>query len=499
MSFIEKFHNFLASIFSLFSKRNLIEDEESVSDLEELLDENILNQEEKIDVGKRTLMTKLYMLEQEITVFETDFPDKYNEFMEKIKMLKDSYESSLEERQNQTLTFEIDPDLDYEMMGRVVRLQKEIKHFIECDLKYNIIKKRLQRLILKLNILYNVSIFHSKEDEKEKVMSRIEQALESETGLAYEIKECDYILLDKRLKEEIINLIAYADYEIFKTSIRNSKQMPDKIIEKLVLLTEFDGFDYTEAFKAFIKDEISDLSTLLPLVCDHGCRKLLKEKQIKLLRSFTYSENTEYQIIDICFWNNLFDFESSLLEMLKESGVDKDKAKVCIIDRMNISLDENEVIVLPKTNTYLSLTSIYSKTQNENILLFLKLLRNVSNDVTYKEIYFLILLFDIIRVITNTPNELARHMQKYLKKYPYDNKTIMEKKRMMKNSLNKEYVFVFNLNEYQTELIDTLEKLNFDFKVVDNNVFVNSFYFNGLDNVLSSLQEAQKHNDLMEV
>ena len=56
------------------------------------------------------------------------------------------------------------------------------------------------------------------------------------------------------------------------------------------------------------------------------------------------------------------------------------------------------------------------------------------------------------------------------------------------DSSNKEYVVIFSLDNYAEEIVKTLKNLNFDFKVVNGNVFINSFYFNGLNNVLSSLK-----------
>lgn len=501
MFLINKFYGLLNRIISYFRKSS-IKNDPTILLPDKLQEENIsvqfdkeveLNEDgDKINVAKRTLMTKLYILEQEITVFENDFPEEYEAFMERIEVLRESYNSSLEEIKK-LLTFEINPEIDSNKNGAVIKLERDIKIFIEKEVKFSIISKRLQRLITKLNILYNVSIFHSKESEKEKVISQLEHALESETRVVCEFKECDYILHDKQLKERIVSLISYVDYEIFKASIRNSKKTPDKLIEKLVMLVEFDEFDYISAFKAFIKDEISDLGELLQLIKDDECRKILGKRLTNLLTDLTYSDNTVNQVVDIAFWNNFLNFESSLLEILKDSGVEKEKIKVNLIVRMNISINESEVLVLPITNAYLSLINLYSITHNEKILLMIKILKNVSNDVTYKEIYFLLLLFDAIGVVKNNFNELIKHIEKYIKKYPYDQKTIMEKKKNVINSSNKEYVVAFSLKDYEKEIVRTLKSLNIDFKVINDNVFINSFYFNGLKNIFDSLQSNTKN------
>ena len=48
---------------------------------------------------------------------------------------------------------------------------------------------------------------------------------------------------------------------------------------------------------------------------------------------------------------------------------------------------------------------------------------------------------------------------------------------------------VFTLNEYEDDIITLLEDLSMDFQVTGNMVFMNSFYFNGLENVFDSLQK----------
>lgn len=114
--------------------------------------------EERINVAKRTLLTRLYTIEQDIAVFARDFPLEYQAFLQRIEALKNSYNYSLEELQK-LFTFEIDPESDSSIMNKVIRLEKDVKVFIESTVKFHIISNRLQRLIKKLNILYNVSIF----------------------------------------------------------------------------------------------------------------------------------------------------------------------------------------------------------------------------------------------------------------------------------------------------------------------------------------------------
>jgi len=153
---MEKFYQFINAIFFRISGKAIgnispqlelqsgseIDQATSSDTSEDEISEDSL--EERINVAKRTLLTKLYSLEQEIAVFESDFPNEYNEFFQKIESLRASYNSSLDELKK-LLTFEIDPDTDTTKIDEVVRLEKDIHNFIEHTVKFHIISKRLQQ------------------------------------------------------------------------------------------------------------------------------------------------------------------------------------------------------------------------------------------------------------------------------------------------------------------------------------------------------------------
>ena len=488
MNFFEKIYNFFKNLFST-PEDEYEENELSVEQLEEMANQigDESNKKEKINASRRTWLNKLYTLEQTINLFEESFPNEYQIFLGRIETLRKDYITALQNVSSE-LTFEINPEIDFEYSGRIVKLEKEIEKFIETEVKFDILSKRLQRLITKLNILYNVSIFHSDSEEKEKIKSQLNRAFESEKRILNELENCYYILSDEQFKENILNLISYVDYQMFKTRMRISYEAPDEIVKNLITVTEFEGFDNISAFENFIKDEISDLNGLLPLIGDEY-RKILGKKFKNLLTDLTYSERTKSKIFDFAFWKSFFEAESSLIQMLRSNGVDKEKARVKLIGKMNISVDESDVIVFPKTNAYLSLTNLFTKTNDKKILLLLKTLKNISNQVTYKEIYFLLQLFDVDELVENEPNELFKYVEKYFSQYPYTNSTINLKKEQVKDSFNKEYVVVFTINEYDENIISTLQSLDIDFKVDKNMIFMNSFYFNGLENVFDSLQK----------
>ena len=63
-----------------------------------------------------------------------------------------------------------------------------------------------------------------------------------------------------------------------------------------------------------------------------------------------------------------------------------------------------------------------------------------------------------------------------------------KKKEQVLHSSNRDYVYVFTLEEYEEELIEILEDLKFDFKDIENQIYMNQIYFSGLDTVVNSLK-----------
>ena len=104
----------------------------------------------------------------------------------------------------------------------------------------------------------------------------------------------------------------------------------------MVTITEFESFDYISAFENFLKDEISDLNELLPLLGDEY-RKIFAKKFKKILTDLTYSERSERKIFDLAFWKSFFENESNLIQMLKSNGVENEKAKVNIDFKMMLT------------------------------------------------------------------------------------------------------------------------------------------------------------------
>lgn len=460
-----------------------IEDKEELERIYEEFKEN-----DKITISSSTIITKLYSLEQTITVLESSYPNEYNDFMKRIETLRLGYKTSINESEKK-LTFEIDPDLDLKKIMEVIRLENEIKEFIENNIKYDNIIKRLQCLIFKLNVLYNASIYY--EEEKEKVMNQLEHALNTEEEIINEFKESKYILESKQKKERIVWLTYYTDYIVYKINIRNSDKSYDELISDILIIREFEGRDYTLEFKNFILDEISDLKELLPLY-ENQSYTILLQKEIDNLLNTIISLDDMNEIIFGDISKEFLNLENKVISMLISNGVSKDKAKIKLLDRMDISVNENEIFVLPKTNTIICLSEILSNF-DEEYYIFIRLLNFLTNDITYKEIYFLLILFNILNKVVDTKNNLLKYIEKYINRFQYSESDINVKKNNVFDMKNKKYIYIFDLDKSEETIIKKgLKNCNLDYVLRDSKLYMNSFYFNNLKNVMKSLEENSK-------
>ena len=440
------------------------------------------------DKAKTTMsqsLSTLYILEQKISIFKEEFASEYMQFITRIENIRKEYLETLE-KSKVDLTYEINPEKDGKMLGKILKLEADINRFVEKDIKFNFISKQLQNLITKLNILYNVSIFHSKEEEKKKVIAQTERAKIQEKRLVEQFEKNNYLIEDIQINERFATLISYIDYEIFKVSMRNSTQKPDEITFNKNVKTELEE----KLFKAFMEEELTNIKRKIEQIKDAEDIEVINKYFDKIE---CYLANTNKILLeDTGVWKNLLKLEDTIIEILILKGVDKDLIKIDIISKMNINVKEEEVLNMPKETAYLALINIYSKTTDERIFLVLKFLKNISSNITYKEIYFILVLFDAIDIVKDIPNELNIYMYKYIKKYPYSDKKLQKRKKKVFKIKNKQYQEIFTLKEYEPKVLKTLEELEIDFLIDSNKVFINEFYFKGLNNVTKSLQAKTK-------
>ena len=372
---------------------------------------------EKINIAKRTINKRLYVLEQEIAVFKEMYPKEAQTFLNKIQKLKTEYIETLE-KSKEKLTFEIDPEINGAKKEEIIKIEREVESFINKEVRFKKISQKLQKLIVMLNTLYNVSIVHSKPNEKQKSLQQLENAKNKTIEIAKEFKTSEEILKDPRLKERVIDLISYAEYLTLKISIRNSNQTPKEAIKSLTIIRDFKNFDYINAFLAFVIEEIScGIRNKISILSNELLDKI-KEKERKLLEETFYEENFLYSTN---FWNEFMQYETDVISIL---GVSGENAKIPLLPSMKITVKIGEVLDVPITECKYTLIKNFATTNDNKILLTLKFLAELSKEVTYKEIYFTLLTFDVLHYIDETPNELKNKIKKYEEKYNYSREKI---------------------------------------------------------------------------
>lgn len=486
MSLIALIRSFFESIFSVFYQKSSKPPDSNNGEVMILpitIQENEADaKEEKVDVSRRTLLTRLYVMKQQIEAFKQIFPSEYNRFLEKIQEIEESYEVELEESHKE-LAWQIDPEKNSKKVYEVEMLEKQIRRFMDKELKFYIISKRLQTLITKLNVLYNVSIFHSSESDRSKVLSQIEKAKSKELEIVQEFTESDDILEDKRLKERIVILLNYTDYLIFKAILRNSNKEPKSVWEDLVSKCEFTGVE-PKIFIPFCQSELSNLKKLLKLAKKEIYKMIHGfEKKIEEIEGSVSLLDIETTILSSDFWKKIFDIESNVLFFLEQEV--KEKAKIEILKELYITVDETEVIKVPKNEVQIYLSKVYLETYDERVWLMIKLLSNISDDVKCKELYYIAVLLDIADLFKNASDGIAKCIKTYAENHPYEGNTLKKRKEKVKNSSEseKKYTIMFYLDEEANRVITILEKLNIDYRKESNGIYINAFYFKGLDNI----------------
>lgn len=487
MNVFKKISNFFSNI--LFKEEEKVDKEEVEQMLEEL--KEIENEENnKIKISKRTIIAKLYSLEQKISVLNPSFKDAYDIFSKEIEELRNSYIDELEES-GKDLTFTIDPDINIKKLSEVSMLEERINKVIQVDLRFGKLKSSFEHLILKLNELYNVSIYVTGEENK--VLMQLENGQTAQKRLIDELKSYEFILNNKEKMNVILSLILYSDFLIFKIKLKNSKGEIQDIKESLVSTKDFLGLDNYSTFKDYLLDELSDLRILLEKIQNVAVKRKL-EKEIGNFETKIIYNDTKELFEDESIFEELFKIEKQTIDVLLSEGLEKDEAKIKVLDKFEIKTKQEELYVSPRTNAIISLSGIFNGTLQTKAMIALKILNNLTDNISYKEIYFILLLLNLLDVVKTEDDEFTSNILKYKRKYPYSNSQIKEKNRLLKNNGNSSYIFTFKVNDNEIkEVIKVLDNLELDYLLDNGNILFNEFYFKEMKNVLKDLKEISKN------
>lgn len=489
----DKLNEIVDFMKKLFEKEEAEENSTNSEELEEDLSLDLQESDDRFVIEQRSLINKIYSLSKMIKCFEDIYPEKYNEFSIKIETLMKDYNDTLDEYlnsySNRKATFEIDPDKDTKRVYEVINLEKEISYFIDNDFRFSIISKKVQKLCLKLNILYNTSFIYYKESDMQKVVAQTERARDTLKELVEDIKSYNFFVSDRMKREYLIDFISYADYLIFKCNLKNSNTSLAELLDSLALRREFVGIDIENAFCNLVIDELENLEELVEKL------QFTNFYEIFLNRiSYLQSETTVFNIENNTLWRSFLEIESDVLNCLHLNNQSGD---IALLSRFHIDINENEVFFSVKSQACLIFADIYYKTQDIEIFIVLKLISLLDDELTYKEVYFILLLFDLVDKIT-VRKEISRtfiiNMGKLKQnpKYEYSKEEIEQKKKYVFERSGKlgSYVKILSSDDSTISKVShTLEEKNFDFVATGNSIYLNTIYFKELKNVIRCLND----------
>lgn len=488
MDFLSNFFAFLKKWFESkfgFKEGYYLEskDEQNVIDVDFKV---IEKQKKKNSNARRNLKTWFYHLRQEIEIFRQDYPEKYQFFSNKIDSFENDYNQELKESK-EILTMSIDPEDNIAKRLEVEALQDEIIDFINGQFRAHVALKKMKILIGKSNLLYNESFKHAKSEDKLKVMKQLDRITKFESGIVKEVCENSFLVRNIREKEEFITLIFYEEYIIFKTALRNSEAHCQDLLDKMATRINFTDFDYVQSFKAFLEDELSDLDELIKKLNDLSKSSILSNELDKI---YNILLSTEFKNIlcDFSFWKRYQLFESNVIAVLRDGGYDSKVAKVQLLDKLNIDVNEADLLTSPKVTSYLALMSVFNQTSSNRIYTLTRIVEQLDV-ITYKDIYFLIVLFDALDLMKTNPNGLTTYLEKYDEKYNYGKEVLYRKKEEVLNCSypNSDYALIFKGAE--ETIVKSLTECRLDIKIESgNDVYINMFYFKDLENVRNSFQ-----------
>ena len=441
--------------------------------------------EDRIEISKRTILSKLYSLEQIVDIIRIDYPEKYKEFNSKIELLRDDYIKTLEESKN-PLTFQINPNNDSKKISEVAILERNIREFVEVDMKYDTIALTLQKFILRLNVLYNASIFYS--DKKDSAMEQLKTGYLSEKAILNEFKDWSKILGRETEKERMYVLFSYTEYIMFKIYIRNARVC--SLNEYHFNILDFIKTDsLLRNFKDYMLDELSDMEQMVSNIEDDIFRDSYINRIKKLSKNIISTEEVNNIVLNTVVWKEFQKLEDEILNTLVElKGKNKESVEIKVLDKLKITVKENDIFVTPKINAILNLSSIYYGVIKNDAIVITRFLQALSDDISYKDIYFLIVLFDMLDDVRKSCSSLYKKIEKYDLRYKYTQDEMIKKKKAVLNSNSKNYIYTFQIKEFEEKVFKKyLTQYNLDYYIKDNKVYMNSIYFNDLDNIKKDL------------
>ena len=444
-----------------------------------------LNKEIEKFKMENIVFEKLNYLEQYIKVFSTSFPTEYKKYLSLIEHQRELYNQELE-NYNQGLagniTFSIDPECESRHYMSAISLEKDITYFMDFVFSYELNKNKFSTLCGKLNTFYNGIIsFHVAENKVHKQFTSATNSLQS---LISQVQELTFFKQDSRKREEILNLIIYCDYILFKIALRCASC--NDLVEYKCRLSQLSGLFISKEYDQLIfKFFVQDLDKIKDFIVSNlqtyesydfllqTCNKLLSEMKDFLGVNFS---DTYFQ--DIVKLENTLEEAAKTLNMDFELSMPDTIGEAEEIEDMTVN--KTAISVLKLINT-------------DNAKILQQLIESFNIGITWKELYFICKIFEvydaIIDVAKNTIfSSIGTNFLKLDEKYTdYSSELIFQRKMQLLNysgDAKKKYIKLFDAQSVDGTFVTTeLMRLFLDHVIINGDIYLNYSYFKGFKNL----------------
>lgn len=489
MSFFEWLKTFFLGLFGNTPKDDTTPSE--ASEASELMDETTLleSQDSSTEMFEKfkfenIIYKKLDFLKEYIKSFEQSHPSEYLRYLAQIEAQHASYDNELESYQQGlegALTFSIDPERESMRIAEISKLETDIYTFVDHVVLYDKYKRMFSVLCYKSNTLYN-SIINWR-ISAEKLKEHFNDANSVCEKLISEVQQLQFFESDSRKKEKILQHIIYFDYLLFKSALRygfcDSLNSYKSNISKLHKF--FVDMDYDDSILRFFTQDLECIKTFLNTnLQSYEIYSHLLETCDRLKAKAQTCSSASVET-------------SSFEEIIKIENTLEEAGKTCGVDFV-LKLPEFFEGTVSKTASVNTIAiSLLKLIDTDAAALLRELIKKFNINISWKEFYFLCKIFEVYEdVIQMSKSTIFTSVEtKFLEfdqKYPqYSSSYITENKKKLllyRGSKKKNYILLFNIGEIDcTFVASQLKKLQLDFLLMSDGIYLNYSYFKGFKNL----------------
>lgn len=440
-------------------------------------------------LGIDSLLDKINALKFDISRLKIEMPEVFETLNNEILNIESCYrDSSL--KFNSTTPYELttmyDPEKDRELCVKVKTLEGKVKKYINGDLNYILITKRIRAFITRLEEMYRICGEFSQRKLSAYVKDLVSQAMTVLDSVNNEDISAMYDYISVMQKEDLNLLVFTAKYLIEKTKIR--------------YLKDSDMDSYFEGDKSnFWQPLVNDLASIVKRVNEIQCDDEFFVEKLKgdaeKLQQFNYMTDPMKVFEKKKFWADLFDIEDRLNNPPQTKPVpDKTVESINELAKTVQTNMTKKVIgyTVKERAIYFfgeQLQKVSDRKKEELFALSVILYYLIDEPFDANKLFQLILLFGVEDVVfAEYPQidgydeflELFKGKVDFLKKYDPSTMSKKKEKIISGNKSNYKY-YTINFGDLSQDSIEvfnnTLKLLNIDYFYNFGLGYINKVYF----------------------